>query len=109
MGEVSYPGPSHVQPAPTADDSTEVVSALEFDMTQLDSDLNVGASDAESCAADAPPAICHAPRDRRLRLIWSQDWHPDARAAESVTRELGNRIGHVPVGSRVNRVIWQQH
>ena len=91
VGEASHPGPSHVQP--TADDSTEVVSALEFDMIQLDSDLDVSGSDTESCAADAPPAISHAPRDRRL---------------SNVMRELGNRIGHVPVGSPVPRAIRQQ-
>ena len=61
VGEASHPGPSHVQSAPTADDSMEVVSALEFDMTQLDSDLDVGGSDTESCAADAPPASVMPP------------------------------------------------
>ena len=105
-GESSWTFPC--APAPTADDSTEIVSALEFDMTQLDSDHDVSGSDTESCAADDPPAISHAPRDRRLRLIWSQDWHPDARAAECVMRELGNRIGHVPVGSPLPRAIRQQ-
>ena len=59
VGEASHPGPS--QPAPTADDSTEVVNALEYDMTQLDSDHDVSGSDTESCAADDPPAISHAP------------------------------------------------
>ena len=38
VGEASNPGPLDEQPDPTADESMEVVSALEFDLTQLDSD-----------------------------------------------------------------------
>ena len=86
----------------------EVVSALEFDLTQLDSDHDVSGSETESCATDPLPASGNAIRDRRLRLIWSQEWHPDARAAECMMRELGNRIGNVPAGSPVPRAVRQQ-
>ena len=46
VGEASNPGQDD-QLDPTADDSMEVLSALEFDLTQLDSDV-VSGSDCES-------------------------------------------------------------
>ena len=107
VGEASNPGPADDQMASTVDDSMGIESALEFDLTQLDSDHGVSGSETESCAEE-PPVGRNAHRDRRLRLTWAQEWHPDARAAECVMRELAARIGHVPPEAPVPRAIRQQ-
>ena len=103
VGEASNPGPADDQMASTVDDSMGIESALEFDLTQLDSDHGVSGSETESCAEER-----NAHRNRRLRLTWAQEWHPDARAAECVMRELAARIGHVPPEAPVPRAIRQQ-
>ena len=54
VGEASNPGPPDGQLALTADESMGVVSALEFDLTQLDSDHDASGSDTECCVADPP-------------------------------------------------------
>ena len=108
VGEARNPGPAKDQPDPTANEFMEVVSALEFDLTQLDSDHDLNGSETESCAEDPLPANGNAIRDRRLTLIWSQEWHPDARTAGCMVRELGNRIGNVSTESPVPRAVRQQ-
>ena len=54
VGEASNPGPADDQMASTADDSMGIESALEFDLTQLDSDHCVSGSETESCAEELP-------------------------------------------------------
>ena len=67
--EASNPGPADDQMASTVDDSMGIESALEFDLTQLDSDHGVSGSETESCAEE-PLVGRNAHRNRRLRLTW---------------------------------------
>ena len=98
----------------TADDSMEVLSALEFDLTQLDSDV-VSGSDTES--VDTGPLagdVVVPPPHRRLRLRWSAfaseqpTMHRDARAVQGFFNDLARRVGSVPREAQLPRAIQRQ-
>ena len=97
VGEASNPGPSGDPPSATAVDSSMCFeTALEFGLTQRDSDTEVttaSCSETESCV-EKPPV------HRRLRLLWdtsvpdpSIQRHPEARAAEGLFQSLAAKVG----------------
>ena len=113
VGEASHPGPpGDLATLSTAIDSpTGIKHALEFDLTQRDSDSEVvtaSCSYTESCVEDPHP-------QRRLRLLWdpsvpdpSIQRHPEARAVEGLFRTSAARIGSVPAGSEIPRAVRSQ-
>ena len=114
VGEASNPGPDD-QLDPIADDSMEVLGALEFDLTQLDSDV-VSGSDTESVDTGplAGDAVVPLPPHRRLRLRWSAfaseqpTMHRDARAVQGFFNDLARRVGSVPREAQLPRAIQRQ-
>ena len=92
------------------DSTMGIENALEFDLTQRDSESEVTigtCSDTESCV--------DVPNNRRLRLVWDPSvpdplpqWHPEARAVEGLFHTLASRIRAVPAGSEVPRAVRTQ-
>ena len=105
IGEASNPGPESGD-LQGGSQVAEVVNALEFDLTQQDSDSEVqSCSDTESVVQPC----------RRLQLVWDahvadprRAWHPEARGVEGLFHNLASRIGAVPEGSEVPRAVRQQ-
>ena len=82
--------------------------ALEFDLTQRDSDSEVvivSCSDTEKCVEEPPP-------QRRLRLLWDPSVPTPAFSGirrpewwKGLFRTLAARIGSVPAGSEIPRAV----
>ena len=115
VGEASNPGPDlEVEGvAPTQEDSgTHGSGVVHFNLTQKDAPTEETCSDTESCRSQDVTSV--RPSGRRLRLVWDEErvppqrWHPEARVVEGLFRTLGGRIGAVPFGSPIPRVLRRQ-
>ena len=99
--------------APTQEDSdTHGSGVVHFNLTQRDAPTEETCSDTESFRSQDVTSV--RPSGRRLRLVWNEErvppqrWHPEARAVEGLFRTLGGRIGAVPSGSPIPRVLRRQ-
>ena len=108
--------------------STQADSADEELMTQLEADLSgenrrpevhvlsegSSGSDTESIEANGPTGQGRRGTRRRLRLRWSSfatehaSLHREARIADAFVRDLTRRVGAVPRGGQLPRVLQQQ-
>ena len=83
---------------------------MHFNLTQRDAPTEETWSDTESCRSQDVTSV--RPSGRRLRLVWEerlpQRWHPEARVVEGLFRTLRGRIGAVPSGSPIPRVLRRQ-
>ena len=106
VGEASSPGlggeEESVVPTMVASD----------DVTQRDAPTEETCSDTESCRSQDAASV--RPSGRRLRLVLDEDrlppqrWRPEARVVEGLFRTLGGRVGAVPSGSPIPRVLMRQ-
>ena len=87
---------------------TQVVSAMEVDLTHQDSSTD---TDTVSVCSEINGSE-HGPRNRRLTLVWNTEdipqWHREARSTECLVRELAGRIGCVPPDAPLPRAVRQQ-
>ena len=108
VGEASNPGPGGEDESvfPTMVDSEAGIE--HFNFIQRDAQTEETCSDTESCHSQDQAA---ARPGRRLTLVWDEDnvppqrWHNEARAVEGL---LGGRIGALPPGSPIPRVLSRQ-
>ena len=125
VGEAKSPGPedrpnggatqrdsgadfSHSRRSGLTESGSQVVNAMEFDLTHGDSATE---TDTVSVWSELNGSR-DAPRLRRLRLVWNTEdtpqWPREARGAERPVRELAGRIGCVPRDVPLPRAIRQQ-